>query len=100
MPTLWQEMLGTSTSESNLAILRDGRFSLVEFAADLPPLLFDHKGAGEMENLALIGEFQADLARLSRQMLRHRMRNADHSLSLYSITPEGPHLKQRPRPGG
>ena len=100
VPTIWQEMLGTSTSESNLAILRDGRFSLVEFAADLPPLLYDHRGAGEMENLALIDEFQADLARLSRQMLRHRMRNADHSLSLYSITPEGPHLKQRARPGG
>ena len=99
VPTIWQQMLGTSISESSLAILRDTRFTLVEFAADLPPLLFDRQGTGEMENVALNSEFQADLARLTRQMLRHRMRNADHSLSLHSITANGPRVKQRKRPG-
>lgn len=99
VPTIWQQMLGTSISESSLAILRDTRFTLVEFAADLPPLLFDHHGAGEMKNVALNSEFQADLTRLTRQMLRHRMRNADHSLSLHSITADGPRVKQRNRPG-
>jgi len=97
--TIWQQMLATPTSQSSLAILRDGRFSLVEFAADLPPLLFDHQGAGEMENLAQAPALQADLARLTRQMLRHRMRNADHSLSLHSITTDGPRQQKRYRPG-
>ncbi|WP_375698513.1 sulfatase-like hydrolase/transferase [Pseudophaeobacter sp. TrK17] len=97
--TIWQQMLATPTSQSSLAILRDGRFSLVEFAADLPPLLFDHQGAGEMENLAQAPALQADLARLTRQMLRHRMRNADHSLSLHSITTDGPRQQKRHRPG-
>ena len=99
VPTIWQQMLGTSTSDSSLAILRDGRFTLVEFAADLPPMLFDHQGAGEMENVALNQGFQADLARLTRQMLRHRMRNADHGLSQYSITAAGPREQKRDRPG-
>ena len=97
--TIWQQMLATPTSQSSLAILRDGRFSLVEFAADLPPLLFDHQGAGEMENLAQAPAMQADLARMTRQMLRHRMRNADHSLSLHSITTDGPRQQKRHRPG-
>lgn len=99
VPTIWQQALGTPTSQSSLAILRDGRFSLVEFAADLPPLLFDHHGAGEMQDVAQNPERQADLARLTRQMLRHRMRNADHSLSLHSITADGPRRQPRQRPG-
>jgi arylsulfatase A-like enzyme len=97
--TLWQRTLGTSIAESSLAILRDHRFTLVEFAADLPPLLFDHHGAGELEDVAHQPELQADLARLTRQMLRHRMRNMDHTLSLHSITADGPRHKSRQRPG-
>ncbi len=98
-PTGWQQFLGTTASDSSLAILRDGRFTLVEFAADLPPLLFDHHGAGEMENVAEDPAFQGDLARLCRQMLRHRMRNMDHTLSLHSITSDGPRQQNRHRPG-
>ncbi|WP_377194154.1 sulfatase-like hydrolase/transferase [Ruegeria meonggei] len=94
-PTLWQQELGTGHSNSCLGILRDERFTLVEFAADMPPLLFDHQGKGEMENVAENPEYAADLARLSRQMLRHRMRNMDHTLSLHSITKDGP--KSTPR---
>ncbi|EAQ43397.1 phosphonate monoester hydrolase, putative [Roseobacter sp. MED193] len=99
VPTIWQNMLGTSVAESNLAILRDGRFTLVEFAANLPPLLFDHKGAGEMENVAQDPQRQGDLMRLTRQMLRHRMRYADQTLSLHSITAQGPRQQKRQRPG-
>jgi arylsulfatase A-like enzyme len=94
-PTQWQRQLGTGNSESCLSILRDERFTLVEFAADLPPILFDHQGRGEFENVAANGEFADDLARLGRQMLRHRMRNMDHTLSLHSITPNGPKVQLR-----
>ncbi|MEC9311255.1 MAG: sulfatase/phosphatase domain-containing protein, partial [Pseudomonadota bacterium] len=91
---------GIRPSEASLAILRDERFTLVEFAADLPPILFDHQGAGEMENVAGDPALQADLARLTRTMLRHRMRNADHTLSLHEITTDGPRAHRRQRPGG
>ncbi|WP_411351489.1 alkaline phosphatase family protein [Leisingera aquaemixtae] len=88
-PTLWQKALGTTPSDSSLGILRDGRFTLVEFAADLPPMLFDAEGQGEMENVAGQPEYAADLNRLTRLMLRHRMKNMDHTLSLVSITADG-----------
>ncbi|SHF14140.1 Arylsulfatase A [Ruegeria intermedia] len=94
-PTVWQRRLGIGHSDSCLGILRDARFTLVEFAADLPPLLFDHHGKGEAENVAHKPEFAPDLARLTRQMLRHRMRNMDHTLSLHSITPDGPKSVRR-----
>ena len=94
-PTLWQQRLGTGNSESCLGILRDDRFTLVEFAADLPPLLFDHQGKGEFENVAENPTYAADLARLCRQMLRRRMRNMDHTLSLHSNTPDGPKMRMR-----
>ena len=94
-PTLWEQALGTNASNSSLGILRDERFTLVEFAADLPPLLFDHQNAGEFENVADRPEYQQDMMRLLRQMLRHRMQYADHTLSLHSITTDGPKVQKR-----
>ncbi len=89
-PNAYMRALGTTASTSNLAILRDGRFTLVEFAADLDPILFDGDGEGEARDVASDPAYGADLARLSRKMLRHRMRNADHTLSMSEITNEGP----------
>ncbi|NOD47560.1 MULTISPECIES: alkaline phosphatase family protein [unclassified Ruegeria] len=94
-PTLWQQQLETGNSDSCLGILRDERFTLIEFAADLPPILFDHQSKGEFENVAHKPELAPDLARLSRQMLRHRMKNMDHTLSLHSITSEGAKSRSR-----
>jgi len=94
-PSLWEKTLGTGPSDSSLAILRDGRFTLVEFAADLAPILFDHDDRGEFENVASQPDYQTDLNRLTRLMLRHRMKNMDHTLSLDSITADGPRQKQR-----
>ncbi|MCA0928180.1 alkaline phosphatase family protein [Ruegeria profundi] len=94
-PSVWQQKLGTGDSESCLGILRNERFTLVEFAADLPPLLFDHEGEGELQNVADDPAYAAELARLGRQMLRHRMRNMDHTLSLHSLTPDGAKFKPR-----
>ncbi|MBY6058665.1 alkaline phosphatase family protein [Leisingera daeponensis] len=94
-PTLWQQELGTTASDSCLGILREERFTLVEFAADLPPMLFDSQGRGELENVAAWPEYSEDLCRLTRQMLRHRMRNMDHTLSLTAITGDGARSKPR-----
>jgi arylsulfatase A-like enzyme len=94
-PTLWERALGTGPSDSSLSILREQRFTLVEFAAELPPILYDHEARGEQENVAEKSEYQSELHRLSRMMLRHRMKNMDHTLSLVSITKDGPRQKQR-----
>ena len=94
-PTIWEEKLSTGPSDSSLAILRDARFTLVEFAADIPPILFDHEGLGEQENVADRPEFQSDLYQLTRLMLRHRMKNMDHTLSLTTIKNDGPRQKLR-----
>ncbi|SLN41363.1 Arylsulfatase [Roseovarius albus] len=94
-PTIWERTLKTGPSDSCLGILRDQRFTLVEFAAELPPMFFDHNGKGEMENVAHNPKYTADLNRLTRAMLRHRMRNMDHTLSLDSITSDGPKTRTR-----
>lgn len=94
-PTLWETALGTGPTDSSLSIIRETRFTLVEFAAELPPILYDHEVKGEAQNVADQQEYQADLNRLSRKMLRHRMKNADQTLSLVSITAEGPKKVQR-----
>ncbi|MGB3242921.1 MAG: sulfatase-like hydrolase/transferase [Sulfitobacter sp.] len=94
-PTIWETMLGTGPSDSSLMILRDTRFTLVQFAAELPPILYDHEAGGEAKNVAAQPDYQADLNRLTRLMLQHRMKNMDHTLSLVTITSDGPREKQR-----
>lgn len=97
-PTIWEQALGTGPSDSTLAILREERFTLVEFAADMPPILYDHEAKGELENVEEQPEYQSDLNRLTRLMLRHRMRNMDHALSLTTITSEGPKTQRKHPP--
>ena len=53
-------------------------------------MLFDSEGQGEMENVAEHPEHAATLARMTRDMLRHRMRKMDKTLSNWMITPDGP----------
>ena len=94
-PTIWETSLGTGPSNSSLAILREGRFTLVEFAADLPPILYDHSENGEACNVADDPKYQTELNRLTRLMLKHRMKNMDHTLSLNTITDDGPRVRLR-----
>ena len=94
-PTEWQKHLGLSVDESSLSILRDEQFTLVEFASDLPPLLFDHANKGEFENVAEKESYAPKLAQLTRQMLKFRMQNMDRSLALGAITSKGPRTAYR-----
>ncbi len=96
-PTLWEKMLGTGPSDSSLGIVREERFTLVEFAADLPPILYDHEDGGEGKNVANDPKYEKELSRLTRLMLRHRMKNMDHTLSLSMITSDGPRQRDRHR---
>ena len=86
--------LGTDICASNLAILRDEGLTLVEFAADLPPMLLKMQDGLAMD-VAGRPEFAADLARMARAMLRHRMRHMDQTLALDAITASGAERAQR-----
>lgn len=96
-PTVFQSYLGLAPTEAGVAILREPRYTLVEFAGDVPPLLLDHLGAGEALDVAGDPAHAAELSRLTRTLLRHRMRHADQTLALTTITGEG--AKTVPRHG-
>lgn len=89
-PTIWKRSLCTGPGTSGLSILREERLTLVEFPADLPPIRFDHEARSEVENVAGHPAYQSELCRLCRLVLRHRMRNMDHTLSLVTIIEDGP----------
>lgn len=94
-PTTFEKSLSVTPTSGGVAILREGRFTLVEFAADLPPILFDKATEGEFANVADDPAHAGELARLTRKLLRHRMRHADQTLALTTITSEGPKTKMR-----
>ncbi|XDZ66063.1 sulfatase-like hydrolase/transferase [Alphaproteobacteria bacterium LSUCC0684] len=88
-PTVWQRELNLSSEECGLAIIRSDRHTLVQFTADLPPLLFDHNAGGEVENLAHDSAFSDIRLELTEALLRHRMRHAEGQFSRVMITSNG-----------
>ena len=89
-PTRYQRHLGLGPAECNLALIREERFKLVHFNAGLPPLLFDLQAdPHERVNLADDPAHAGELLRLSRRMLDHRMRHADHRRSRMKLTADG-----------
>lgn len=89
-PTRFQKHLGSHPVRSNCAIVREERFKLVHFNADIPPLLFDlENDPGEWRNLADEPEYQPQLYRLTAKMLDHRMTHADQSKALMKLTEDG-----------
>ena len=86
----WQIAHGLHHRDAALAILRKGRWTLVQFACDYPPILFDSQGAGEARNMATDPDCAAVLLATTQNLLRHRMRYADSTLSDIQITPDGP----------
>jgi len=88
-PTLWQRELGLNSDECSLAIIRSDSHTFVQFNADLPPVLFDHNGMGEQENLALDPTMLEVRLEMTEALLRHRMRHAEGQFSRIMITPQG-----------
>ncbi|MGI9389135.1 MAG: sulfatase-like hydrolase/transferase [Boseongicola sp.] len=88
-PTHWQRRLGVSLDEANVSVLRSDKHRYVQFAADLPSVLFDMEAAGEAENIADRPGVMPILLDLSRQMLCHRMRNTDGTFSRTMVTSTG-----------
>ncbi len=89
-PTEWQKSLGLRPEVTNLAILRGARHTLVHFNGGLPPLLFDHDGQGEFENIAQNADAAPILLELTQALLNHRMTHADGTFSNIMITSRGP----------
>ncbi len=88
-PTLWQRQLGVSLDAANFSVLRTETHRYVQFAADLPPVLFDMEADGEAEDVSNRPDAMPILLDLSRQMLCHRMRNTDGTFSRTMITSDG-----------
>ena len=88
-PTDFQTTLGLNLDACNLAILRRGRHKLVQFAAGLPPLLFDMQAGGEAENLVSDPDNISILLDLTSRMLWHRMQNPDGTFSRTMVTSDG-----------
>ena len=89
-PTRFQRRLGLKAPDCNFAVLRENRFKLVHFNGGLPPLLFDlEDDPEERRDRAGDPAMQGELLRLSRRMLDHRMRHAEHSRTRMKLTPKG-----------
>ncbi len=78
-----------SLEQCNLCIVREQHLTLVHFNGGVPAILFDHRRAGEAQNLADDPAYAPDMLRLTRRMLDHRMTHANATLSSYSNTKDG-----------
>ena len=88
--TKWQIANGTSTQESNLAILREERFKLVHFNSGMPPLLFNlETDPDELHDLAGDPAHAGTLLRLTQKLLSHRITHTDRSLTDVKLTRVG-----------
>ncbi len=89
-PTRFQRRLGLQAPDCNFAVLRENRFKLVHFNGGLPPLLFDlEDDPEERRDRAGDPAMQGELLRLSRRMLDHRMRHAEHTRTRMMLTKDG-----------
>ena len=88
-PTVWQRQLGVSLDDANLSVLRTDRHRFVQFAADIPAILFDMDDGGEADDISSRTDVMPILLDLSRQMLSHRMRNTDGTFSRTKVTSKG-----------
>ena len=85
-----QRELGLSMREANYAVIQEDRYRFVHFNGGLPPLLFDMQSAdSEFRNLADDQDYAGEVLRLTRKLLDHRMRHADHTLSDMKVTRSG-----------
>lgn len=88
-PTPWQTRLGLAAGQCNLAILRDGDFTLVHFNGGLPPLLFARQEAAGARDLAQDPAHRETLYRMTAALLDHRMAHADGTFAGTMATPAG-----------
>tara|TARA_B100001939_G_scaffold67337_1_gene56118 strand:+ start:1131 stop:2675 length:1545 start_codon:yes stop_codon:yes gene_type:complete len=88
-PTIWQRELGLPSNQCNLTILRDATHTLVQFAGDLPAILFDHTADGEARDVAGDADQASARLALTEKLLKHRMIHAENQFSQTMITTDG-----------
>ena len=88
-PTIWQRELGLPSNRCNLTILRDATHTLVQFAGDLPTILFDHTADGEARDVAGDADQASARLALTEKLLKHRMIHAENQFSQTMITTDG-----------
>ena len=88
-PDFWQKQLGLHIDETNLAVLRTDSHTLVQFAGQMPPILFDRKAEGEKRDISGDPGASQILLDLTQRMLCHRMRNPEGQFSRMKVTGGG-----------
>lgn len=84
-----EKALGLASSACALNVWRDRDYKLVHFT-DLPPLLFDlNSDPDETTNLAVQPPYREQLLTMTQQLLSHRLRYSDRSLTQMLITRDG-----------
>ncbi len=93
-PSGVQKALGLDSSLTNFAILREGAYRLVHFAADIPQILLEIDETGGVIDRSGAPDVMPIFLDLSRKMLCHRMANADGLFARTMITPFGPMVSE------
>jgi arylsulfatase A-like enzyme len=92
-----EQALGLTSDQCNLAVIRDGAWKYVHFAA-LPPLLFDLRAdPAEFVNRAEDPACREVALDYARKMLSWRMEHAERTLARTHLTAAGPVERRGPR---
>lgn len=85
-----EQVLGLSSRQCNLAVIRDEHFKYAHFSGGLPPVLFDlANDPDETRNLAAEPAYATARIDMAERLLAWRAEHLDQSLALSELTAEG-----------
>ena len=90
-PTTAMSAFDLHSKAANFTVLRTKQHRLTQFAADLPPVLFDMHTAGETRNIAEFSHSMPILLDLTRRMLCHYMTHKEGTFARTIINQTGVH---------
>ncbi len=94
-----ESLLGVTSEQCALCVLRDERGKYVHFSG-LPPLFYDlERDPEELENRAGDPRYAATVLEYAQRMLSHRMEHSDQTLTPLVVTPFGVLDGRRSPPG-
>ena len=94
-PSAYQDCLGLSSAQANLAVLRTATHALVHFNGGLAPILLDRTAEGGARDITSLPESEPHLLRLTRIMLDHRMSHPESRFAYTMVTEDGVRNTQR-----
>lgn len=91
-----ESVLGITSHQCNLAVIRGVRYKYVHFTA-LPPLLFDlAEDPGELTNVAADPEYRQIIVEMLQKMMSWRMNHTARGLTETFLTDKGPVNRSSP----